>query len=72
MHYLDATPQEETSTPLRFLIMFSFASLSSPDVQGMRFLGGGELNLALMKDLVKVRWFYICLLTHSLLHVAVA
>ncbi|KIM79369.1 hypothetical protein PILCRDRAFT_823625 [Piloderma croceum F 1598] len=53
IHYLDATLQEETSTPLRFLIMFSFASPSSPDVQGMRLLGGGELTLALMKDLVK-------------------
>jgi hypothetical protein len=43
--------------------MFSFASPSSPDVQGMRLLGGGELNLTLMKDLVKVRLFYILLPT---------
>jgi exosome complex component RRP42 len=35
--------------------MFSFASPSSPDIQGVRLLGDGELDLALMKDLVKVR-----------------
>lgn len=54
IHYLDATIQEEASTSLRLLLMFSFASPSSPDIQGMRLLGGGELDLGLMKDLVKV------------------
>jgi hypothetical protein len=41
----------------------------------MRLLGGGELNLALMKDLVQVRLFYICpvsLPIHSILRVDLA
>lgn len=52
---MDATAQEEASTPLRLLLVFSFPS-SSPDIQAMRLLGSGELTLALVKDLVKV-WF---------------
>jgi hypothetical protein len=52
---VDATLQEEASTPLRLLLMFSFASLQSPDIQAMRLLGGGEINLASMKSLVQVR-----------------
>lgn len=58
VHYLDATAQEEASTPLRLLLMFSFANLTSPDIQAMRLLGAGELDLGLMKDLVKVKIFY--------------
>jgi len=42
IHYLDATVQEEASTTLRLLLMFSFATSSSPDIQGLRLLGGGE------------------------------
>jgi len=53
MHYLDATAQEEASTSIRLLLVFSFVSLSSPDIQAMRLLGGGELSLTLMKDLIK-------------------
>ena len=58
IHYIDATAQEEASTTLRLLLMFSFASSSSPDIQGLRLLGGGEINLALMKDLVKVCFLF--------------
>lgn len=55
IHYLDATVKEEASTPLRLLLMLSFASQSSPDIQAMRLLGGGEINLTLIQDLIKVR-----------------
>lgn len=45
--------------------MYSFAKPSEPDLQAMRLLGGGELGLSLIKDLVKVG--FLLILTNSLL-----
>ncbi|KAF5338799.1 hypothetical protein D9758_012050 [Tetrapyrgos nigripes] len=52
VHYLDALPLEEASTPVRLLLVFSFPSASSPTVQAMRMLGSGELSVAEIKTLV--------------------
>lgn len=52
--YLDATSQEEGATPLRLLLVFSFHPTSPPDLQAMRMLGPGELDLARIKILLKV------------------
>jgi exosome complex component RRP42 len=54
VHYLDAVAQEEASTPLRLLLMFSFSPSGLSYVRGMRMLGPGELNLTQLKDVVKV------------------
>jgi exosome complex component RRP42 len=54
VHYLDAVAQEEASTPLRLLAMFSFSPSGQSYVRGMRMIGPGELNLTQLKDLVKV------------------
>ncbi|KAH6903820.1 ribosomal protein S5 domain 2-type protein [Coprinopsis sp. MPI-PUGE-AT-0042] len=67
-HLLDATPAEELSVPLKLLVITSFppstgksttaASSSSkpssktPIINGMRFLGPGEIKAAEVKDLV--------------------
>ncbi|KIP04195.1 hypothetical protein PHLGIDRAFT_60586, partial [Phlebiopsis gigantea 11061_1 CR5-6] len=48
--YLDATSVEEAATPLKLLLMFSFPPSSEPQLQGMRLLGPGELQLAQMKQ----------------------
>jgi exosome complex component RRP42 len=53
VHYLDAIPQEEAATPLRLLLVFSFAS-PSPTLQGMRVLGSGELESAQIGEFVEV------------------
>ena len=60
MHYLDASAQEEASTPLQLLLMFSFLPSAPSYVQAMRMMGLGELNLAQLKELVKV---FICYLS---------
>lgn len=49
MHYLDATPSEEASTPLRLLLAFSFPPDSPAVLQAMRLLGPGELTVAQLK-----------------------
>ncbi|PBK69225.1 ribosomal protein S5 domain 2-like protein [Armillaria solidipes] len=49
VHYLDAILQEEASTPLRLLLVFSFPG---PTLQGMRTLGSGELTLPRIKALL--------------------
>ncbi|KAJ7672742.1 ribosomal protein S5 domain 2-like protein [Mycena rosella] len=52
VHYLDAIPQEETATPLRLLLVFSFPPASSPVLQAMRILGSGELESTQIRDFV--------------------
>ncbi|KAK0239174.1 ribosomal protein S5 domain 2-type protein [Armillaria nabsnona] len=49
VHYLDAILQEEASTPLRLLLIYSFPG---PTLQGMRTLGSGELTLPQIKALL--------------------
>ncbi|KAI0328975.1 ribosomal protein S5 domain 2-like protein [Cubamyces sp. BRFM 1775] len=51
-HFLDATPSEEASVPLRMHLMFSFASPSTPKLQSMRLLGPGELDSAQIKSYI--------------------
>ncbi|KAK1224078.1 hypothetical protein PQX77_008408 [Marasmius sp. AFHP31] len=52
-HFLDATPQEEASTSIRALLMFSFVSPNQTTLQGMRMLGPGEIKLSGLKELIK-------------------
>ncbi|KAJ7507150.1 hypothetical protein B0H11DRAFT_2318659 [Mycena galericulata] len=52
LHYLDAILQEEAATPLRLLLVFSFPPNSSPNLQGMRVLGSGELESSQIRDFV--------------------
>ena len=54
MYYLDATALEEAATPLRLLLMYSAPAHAAPRLQGMRLLGSGEVNLALIKTLTSV------------------
>ncbi|KAI0364643.1 ribosomal protein S5 domain 2-like protein [Pilatotrama ljubarskyi] len=51
-HFLDATPPEEASAPVRMHLMFSFASSNSPKLQSMRLLGPGELELTQIKSYI--------------------
>ena len=51
IHFLDATPMEETVVPSKLLLVFN----SRGNVVGSRLLGEGEVGLSLMKELVKVR-----------------
>jgi len=60
IHYLMLTLQEETSTPLRFSLCFSFALIHRLMYKRMRLLEVGELNFALMKDLCKCVCSNIC------------
>ncbi|KAF9448035.1 ribosomal protein S5 domain 2-like protein [Macrolepiota fuliginosa MF-IS2] len=55
VHFLDATPQEESAIPLRLLLIFSFTSTSKGEatLQAMRSLGAGELSLVQIKDLIQ-------------------
>ncbi|OCH89972.1 ribosomal protein S5 domain 2-like protein [Obba rivulosa] len=52
VHFLDANVHEEASVPLRLLLAFSFPPNSSANLQAMRLLGPGELDLAQMKSLI--------------------
>jgi exosome complex component RRP42 len=52
-HYLDATLPEESATPLKLLLVYSFPSPSNPTLQGMRLLGPGELSLGAVQDFVR-------------------
>jgi len=51
-YFLDATPQEEASIPLRLLLLFSF-SLSGTRLQSMRLMGDGEIQLESMTQLLE-------------------
>ncbi|KAH9847072.1 ribosomal protein S5 domain 2-like protein [Lenzites betulinus] len=51
-HFLDATPPEEASAPVRMHLMFSFASVVSPRLQSMRLSGPGELGLTQLKSYI--------------------
>ena len=53
-YFLDAALQEEASTSIRILLMFSFASITQPALQAMRMLGPGEIKLSSLKELIKV------------------
>ncbi|KAF4612032.1 hypothetical protein D9613_003809 [Agrocybe pediades] len=53
VHFLDATSQEEAATPLRVLLMISFDSSQSANIQGMRTLGNGELTVSQLTGLLK-------------------
>ncbi len=63
VHYLDAILQEEASTPLRLLLVFSFPG---PTLQGMRTLGSGELTLPQIKALLAVSLLALSFLPRSL------
>ncbi|KIM41699.1 hypothetical protein M413DRAFT_18712 [Hebeloma cylindrosporum] len=54
-HFLDATLPEEAATSLRLLLMFAFdpSRHDSPNVQGMRTLGTGELEVSQLQELIK-------------------
>jgi len=52
MYFLDATPQEEASIPLRLLLLFSF-SPSGTRLQSMRLMGDGEIQLESMTQLLE-------------------
>lgn len=53
-HYLDATSIEETATPLRLLLLFSFQK-DTTRLQGVRLLGPGEANVSTFTPLLRVR-----------------
>lgn len=53
IHYLDATPMEETATSLRLLLLFSFSD-SGARLQGTRLFGPGEVNASSLKPLLRV------------------
>lgn len=59
VYYLDAVSQEEASTPLRLLLLFSFPPSAPPNVQAMRLLGSGELDMTRLKELVQVRFIIL-------------
>lgn len=52
-YYLDATPQEEASTPLRLLLAMSFPKSASSRLQATRLLGPGEIELSQIKRLIQ-------------------
>ncbi|KAH9477012.1 Exosome complex component RRP42 [Psilocybe cubensis] len=53
VHFLDASTQEESATPLRLLLLFAFESTQSVKLQGMRTLGSSELTSSQLADLLK-------------------
>ncbi|KAJ7201072.1 ribosomal protein S5 domain 2-type protein, partial [Mycena pura] len=59
VHYLDAILQEEAATALRLLVVFSFPSGGSSNLQAMRTLGPGELDSQQIQDLIIVGFFYL-------------
>ncbi|KAL5480335.1 hypothetical protein ACEPAI_1605 [Sanghuangporus weigelae] len=52
IHYLDATPIEETATSLRLVLLFSFQDSRSL-LHGMRLLGPGEIDAPMLKPLLR-------------------
>jgi exosome complex component RRP42 len=61
LYYLDATAQEEASTPLRLVLLYSFPDSAPsapaparPVLQGMRLLGSGESDSDSIARLVSV------------------
>ena len=52
-YFLDATPPEEAAISLRLLLLFSF-SPSGARLQSMRLMGGGEIQLESMTQLLEV------------------
>jgi hypothetical protein len=59
IHLLDATPQEEAAVPLRLLLMFSFDSKDTVNLQGMRMLGNSELTFDQLSSLITVCVLFI-------------
>ncbi|KAI0067490.1 ribosomal protein S5 domain 2-like protein [Artomyces pyxidatus] len=53
LHFLDATSSEEAAIPHRLLLAYSFASRSTPTLQGMQLLGPGEVDLVHIKALIQ-------------------
>jgi hypothetical protein len=63
-HFLDATPAEESSVPLKLLVIASCppstaksiqtSSSRTPIINAMRFLGPGEIKAGEVKELVGV------------------
>ncbi|KZT30239.1 ribosomal protein S5 domain 2-like protein [Neolentinus lepideus HHB14362 ss-1] len=53
IYYLDATLQEEASTPLRLLLALSFPKTEAPTLKASRLLGPGEVELSQIKALVQ-------------------
>jgi exosome complex component RRP42 len=54
VHFLDATTQEESATPLRLILIFSCSAGSPAALHGMHLLGTGDTDLAQIESLVKV------------------
>ncbi|CCL98489.1 uncharacterized protein FIBRA_00487 [Fibroporia radiculosa] len=52
IHFLDATPPEEASTPLKLMLAFSFPLGSPCSLQAMRLLGPGELTTVQLRALI--------------------
>ncbi|KAH9935828.1 hypothetical protein B0H21DRAFT_894291 [Amylocystis lapponica] len=52
LHFLDATPSEEASTPLRLILAVSFPPDSPSSLQAMRLLRPAELALPQIKSLL--------------------
>ena len=52
---MDATTQEEAAAPVRLLLIYSFSTKSPAALHGMHLLGVGEIDLAHIESLVKVR-----------------
>jgi len=54
MHFLDATPQEETAVPLRMHVMYAFPG-GKPVLHSLRMAGVGTSDITQVKTLMKVR-----------------
>jgi exosome complex component RRP42 len=52
---LDATTQEEAAAPVRLLLIYSFSAKSPAMLHGMHLLGAGDVDLARIETLLKVR-----------------
>ena len=52
---MDATTQEEAAVPVRLLLIYSFSAKSPAALHGMHLLGAGDVDLAQIESLVKVR-----------------
>ena len=52
---MDATIQEEAAASARLLLIYSFSAKSPAALHGMHLLGAGDVDLAQIESLVKVR-----------------
>lgn len=64
MHFLDATPQEETAVPLRMHVMYAFPG-GKPVLHSLRMAGVGTSGMTQVKALMKVRCIFISMAVHA-------